>query len=260
MSSTRPAGAQRHVEHCMGTVFSIDIRRPGVGAEVVADMVRWLHWVDATFSTYQSSSEVSRLRRQELTLPQCSPEVRTVLEMAAQIEAATGGYFSIYPNGVLDPSGLVKGWAIEQASNLLQLAGSTSHCLNGGGDVQCVGNYDGGDWRIGIADPHRRTDVAAVVAGTDLAVATSGTAERGPHILDPHDGSAVTELASLTVVGSGITLTDAYATAGFAMGLAAIDWLEGLAGFQALAITRDGERRTTSGFRTAAPPPVTARH
>jgi hypothetical protein len=44
------------------------------------------------------------------------------------------------------------------------------------------------------------------------------------------------------------------------MGLAAIDWLEGLAGFQALAITRDGERRTTSGFRTAAPPPVTARH
>lgn len=51
--SAHGRGTQRHVEHCMGTVFSFDIRPPGVDASVIAEAVKWLHWVDRTFSTYK---------------------------------------------------------------------------------------------------------------------------------------------------------------------------------------------------------------
>ena len=57
---------QRHVEHCMGTVFSIDVRAPGVDHAVIDSVVRWLHWVDETFSTYQPASQISRLARGEI--------------------------------------------------------------------------------------------------------------------------------------------------------------------------------------------------
>ncbi len=236
----------------MGTVFSLDVRAPGVPAAAMTEAVRWLHWVDATFSTYRDDSEISRLGRAELELADCSPEVREVLELAERLAAGTDGYFSVYPQGVLDPSGVVKGWAIERASDLLRRAGSTSHCVNGGGDVQCVGGTGSGDWRIGIADPHDRSRLAAVVVGADLAVATSGIAERGCHVLDPHDGTAATELASLTVVGASLSVVDAYATAGLAMGRDAIGWLERLSGYEALAILPDGEQRATTGFCTPA--------
>ncbi len=121
------------------------------------------------------------------TLAQCSAQVVAILERCAALEAETDGYFSAYAGGCLDPSGLVKGWAIEAASDLLVAAGSTSHCVNGGGDVQCVGDSAPGvPWRVGIAHPLRAGELATVVTGTDIAVATSGPAERGPHVLDPH--------------------------------------------------------------------------
>jgi len=91
--------------------------------------------------------------------------------------------------------------------------------------------------------------LALVVAGRDFAVATSGVAERGPHIVNPHTGQPATELASITVVGAGLTLTDAYATAAFAMGPEARDWVESLDGYEAFAITARGADWQTSGFR-----------
>ena len=86
-------------------------------------------------------------------------------------------------------------------------------------------------------------------AGRDFAVATSGVAERGPHILNPHTGRPATGLASLTVVGSTLAATDAYATAAFAMGPAARDWVESLDGYEAFAIATGGQVWQTSGFQ-----------
>jgi FAD:protein FMN transferase len=232
---------QRHVEHCMGTAFSFDIRSPGVDRSALAPVLAWLHWVDATFSTYQPDSQVNRLARNDVSLAQCAPEVAQILRRCAELEAETGGYFSARAGGTLDPSGLVKGWAIQRASEMLATAGSTNHCVNGGGDVQCVGSpAPGGPWRIGIADPLHRADLAGVAAGHHLAVATSGSAERGAHILDPHTRTSPTALASVTLIGRDLATTDAYATAAFAMGTAAPDWIETLDGYRGLVVFADG--------------------
>lgn len=92
-----------------------------------------------------------------------------------------------------------------------------------------------------------------MVTGRDFAVATSGTAERGAHIIDPHHGTPAVGPASLTLVGPWLTTTDAYATAAYAMG-AAQDWLENLDGYEGLAVTHDGDSWHTSGFPGTAPP------
>jgi FAD:protein FMN transferase len=232
----------------MGTVVSFDVpawtAAPGDDG-ALSQVIRWLHWVDATFSPYRAGSDVSRYGRGEVPLAGCAPELAEVLGACTEVSERSGGYFTATPGGHLDPSGYVKGWAIERAASSLTAAGSDEHSVNGGGDVQCAGQRR---WRIGIADPLRRGRLALVVAGQDFAVATSGTAERGAHIVDPHTGRAATGLASVTVVGPGLTLADAYATAAFAMGSRARDWVESLDGYEAFAITPAGATWQTSGF------------
>ncbi|MFJ4680970.1 MULTISPECIES: FAD:protein FMN transferase [unclassified Kitasatospora] len=229
----------------MGTVFSFAVRDPGPETgPAIRRAVRRLHRIDALFSTYRPESGISRLDRGELTLAEADPEVRWVLERCAELGAETGGYFTARPGGRLDPSGYVKGWAVEEAARTLRESGSAHHCVSGGGDVQTAG----GPWRIGIADPHRAGAVARVVTGHDLAVATSGTAERGPHIVDPHTGLPSDSYASLTLVGPRLARLDALATAAFAMGAPrALPWLAGK-GVRALAIHPDGRQETTAGW------------
>jgi thiamine biosynthesis lipoprotein len=241
----------RRILHTMGTVFSFDLRSP-VDADAVDQACAWLCHVDATFSTYRPDSEISRLGRGELRLAECSPDVREVLARCDELTVRTEGLFSAYPDGQLDPSGLVKGWAVERASDLLRAAGSTAHCVNGAGDVQCVGAAAGRPWRIGIAHPLRADRLAAIAVGSDLAVATSGTAERGVHILDPHRRRPPSGLASVTVTGDSLGETDALATAAFAMGDAAPDWLSQLDGHHSFVVRADGTTWASPGWRSAA--------
>jgi thiamine biosynthesis lipoprotein len=241
-------GAQ-HVEHCMGTVFTIAVRDRGAWSDAIAEVVRWLHHVDALFSTYRDTSEVSRIRRSELAVVDADPLVRGVLELCASYEQETGGCFTAHLPGGLDPTGLVKGWAVERASLLLREHGSTNHAVNGGGDVQLAGEAaPGRPWRVGIVDPEDRSRVLATVSGRDLAIATSGTAERGAHIVDPRTGEAADGPASVSVVGASLTRVDALATAAFVMGDDALPWLEGLPGVEGLVVASDGARRRTSGW------------
>ncbi|MFJ4989808.1 FAD:protein FMN transferase [Streptomyces sp. NPDC088732] len=236
----------------MGTVFSFDIRdRPTPTIHrALADAVRHLHTVDAVFSTYRHDSTVSKLARGEIRLADCPPEVHEVLSLCAQATRDTDGWFSAMAAGTLDPSGMVKGWATENASRLLHAAGAHHTCVNGGGDIQIHGQAaPGTPWRIGIAHPLRRKELATVVtADGGLAVATSGIAERGAHIVNPHDGAPAAGLASVTVIGPRLTMTDAYATAAFARGEDSRPWLESLAGYEAFAVLPDGRAWHTSGF------------
>jgi thiamine biosynthesis lipoprotein len=116
-----------HVEHCMGTVFTIDIRDPGSWDHAISEAVAWLHQVDALFSTYKDQSQISRIRRGELAVQDAHPDVAFVLTLCAAVETETAGYFTTYPSAGLDPTGLVKGWAIEQASRVLHAHGSHNH-------------------------------------------------------------------------------------------------------------------------------------
>ncbi len=242
----------RHAEDVMGTVFSFDI--PAAAAGALPQVLGWLHWVDDTFSPYREDSDVSRFGRGELTLTQCAPELAEVIGECAVIRELSGGYFTDTPGGRFDPSGLVKGWAIEHGAAMLSAAGFGHHCVNGAGDMQCTGEPEAGrPWRVGIADPLRPGTLAVILAGRDFAVATSGTAERGLHIVNPHTGRAATELASITVAGPRITAADAYATAAFAMGGRAREWVESLDGYEAFAVTAKGLRWQTSHFGTYIP-------
>ncbi|MFI8188910.1 FAD:protein FMN transferase [Streptomyces sp. NPDC085946] len=254
-----PAGAPaavRHAEEAMGTVFSLDVRggEPGAVRTALDEAVAGLHRVDEVFSTYRDDSQVSRLARGELTVGECDPEVAEVLELAAEAERVSGGWFSTAYQGRLDPTGIVKGWAVERAARHLAAAGAAGVSVNGGGDVQLLGAPGARrPWRVGIADPLRPGGLAAVIsaAGADeLAVATSGTAERGDHIVDPRTGrSAVTDLVAVTVVAPRLTWADCWATAAFAMGSRqALAWLESLPDVEALLITAGDEVRCTGGL------------
>ncbi|MEV6109851.1 FAD:protein FMN transferase [Streptomyces sp. NPDC051940] len=241
----------------MGTVFSFDLRVPATRAvrHALAEAVASLHHVDAVFSTYRPDSAISRLARGETALGACPPEVAEVLALCADAARATDGWFTSRPGGVLDPSGLVKGWAVDRAADLLVAAGAANACVNGGGDIRLCGEAAPGvPWRTGIADPLRPGRLRAVVTGRDLAVATSGTAERGAHILDPHTGRPATGPASVTVAGPRLAQADAYATAAFATGERTPAWLARLPGYTALTVTRSGEAWATPGFPLLGPP------
>jgi thiamine biosynthesis lipoprotein len=246
-----------HAEHVMGTVVSIELADPlppGTLTKLVDDTCAWLHEVDARFSTYKDDSEVCRFRRGELPFSECSPDMRHVLEACADLWRETDGFFDANATGPLDPSGYVKGWSIEVASARLAAAGSTNHCLNGGGDIRMRGtNADGGLWRVGIRHPWQADKLSWVLALSDGAVATSGTYERGEHVFNPRTGKPARGLRSVTVVGPDLALADAYATAALAMGEPGIAWLAklGTSGYESAAVTDDGRAFSSAGLPAA---------
>ncbi|QMU80232.1 FAD:protein FMN transferase [Streptacidiphilus sp. PB12-B1b] len=240
----------------MGTVVSFDVRDAGEGerrARVEQGLrraVAWLHRVDRVFSTYRPGSQISRLARGEIGPGDCDPEVAEVLALGAAAERAGAGAFSLRAGGALDPSGVVKGWAVERASALLREAGSQRHSVNGGGDIQTAGEPEPGrPWGLGVAHPLHPGSYATVVRGRDIALATSGTAERGAHILDPRTGRPVRNgLASVSVVGRSLTRADIAATTAFALGPDARAWLERQPGLEGFAVLDDGRAWWTPGF------------
>jgi FAD:protein FMN transferase len=235
------------IRHIMGIPIGIDVRGPGgVDLDVAFD---WLREVDATFSTYRDDSEISRLDRGELALADCRPEVDEVLTRCEVLNRETRGYFSVRPAGRLDPSGLVKGWAVAGAADRLAAAGAECFCINAGGDIVARGRPAPDRlWRVGIRHPEEHEQLAAVLAVEDLAVATSGEYEHQGHILDPHTGRPPAGLLSVTVVGPDLGQADAYATAAFAMGAGGPEWTATLDGYDALCITSDRRALQTPGF------------
>src|ERR1019366_1675030 len=106
--------------------------------------------VDNRYSTYKKDSEISRINR-GLPKNKWSGEMKTVLKLCEQTKQLTDGFFNIERNGQLDPSGLVKGWAIKNAAKLLADMGYRDFYIEAGGDIQTGGcNVDGQPWQVGI--------------------------------------------------------------------------------------------------------------
>ncbi|GAA3247551.1 FAD:protein FMN transferase [Pseudonocardia petroleophila] len=223
----------RHVEHVMGMPISVALRgrhaADARGSAAWADALAVLRAADRVFSTYRPGSVISRLGRGEIALADCPPEVAEVLGIGDAARRASGGAFDVHrPDGTLDPSGVVKGWAAERAAVHLVALPETDFCLSAGGDVVCrTLDPDAAPWRIGVEDPHDTGRVAAVVPLHTGAVATSGTARRGNHVVDGRTGRPSEGVASVTVVGDSLTVVDVDATAAFALGSDGEDWLAG---------------------------------
>jgi thiamine biosynthesis lipoprotein len=237
----------------MGTTVSVALRPPLVPTDALDRFFARLRAVDARFSPYRDDSEVSRLARGEIAEADASPDLRHVLSACDHLSFVTDGAFDARrhrADGRPDPSGFVKGWAIEEAAWILDSTGARNYWINAGGDIVARGAAaPGRPWRVGIQHPDRRDRVAAVLAVTDRAVATSGTYERGDHIRDPRGrGPATAGLRSVTVVGPALAFTDAYATALFVMGLDGLRWLATHPDYEALVITSDDRVVSTQGM------------
>ena len=252
-SAGSPMVQGRHTVSVMGTVVSFDLRDP-VPSSALADAIRALQRADELFSTYKANSPISRLGRAEITFDQCPPDVVEVLNLCERATSWTDGYFDAYAAGRLDPSGLVKGWAIRQASDILSDAGSRHHSVNGGGDIQFAGGTDDGTpWQVGIADPHSPDQLLAVLEKVGGAIATSGSGERGPHISDPRTGQPATHFLSVTIVAESIVDADVIATAAFARGGSAVDWVCRLDGVEGLFLTTGLHLLATPGLPLVQP-------
>lgn len=241
----------------MGTVITIDVYPMAVADEAwAADLHRRLdrarmvlQGADDVFSTWRRDSPVSRLRRGEITPAEVPPEVAEVMRACAVARRLSGGWFDPWamPGG-FDPTGYVKGWAAQRA--LAALDGLAMHgaLVNAAGDIACTGRQPSGDvFRIGIADPDEPRRLAEIADLTGC-IATSGTYERGSHLVDPHSGLPAARAASASVIGPDLGLADALATAIAVAGAAGLELVERLAGYEALVIGWDARRHSTSQF------------
>jgi FAD:protein FMN transferase len=225
----------RYVEQVMGMPVTLALR----GRHTDDDQAHhaWsasleiLREADRVFSTYRDDSFISRLGRGELTLDQCPREVAEVLEIGERARRESAGAFDVRrpgPDGhaVLDPSGVVKGWAVQRAVAPVMLLDGTDFCLSAGGDMVChVATPEREPWSVGIEDPHDPTRVLAVVPVRRGAVATSGHAHRGRHVIDARTGEPPAGIASVTVLATDLGVADVDATAAYAMGRDGLAWL-----------------------------------
>jgi thiamine biosynthesis lipoprotein len=203
-----------------------DVAVAGGGrAKVATVLERW----EAAFSLFRPESELSRVNRSPARVIVISSlfarALETALDMAVGTEGLvdptlcgrwteiglSGGLLCRPPAVSLDLNGVVKALAVDEAAATLDGPGFVSV----GGDLAVRGPVD-------VALP---AGGAIRVVGGGLA--TSGTASRGEHLVDPASGRA-SDSCWQQVTASGATCLDAdvAAKAGFLLGAAGPEWLD----------------------------------
>jgi len=230
----------------------IEVIDRNVNHEILAEVFAYFVYVDEKFSIYKSTSEISAINRGEIEVFDYSEDMKMVFALAEETKQLTQGYFDIKRgDGPYDPSGLVKGWAIFKAAQILWAKGMNNFFINVAGDIQVSGlNGQGESWKIGIQNPfNKKQELIKVLSLAEGGVATSGTYVRGTHIYNPtKNKSTMAEIISLTVIGKDVYEADRFATAAFAMGRAGINFIENLPGFEGYLIDKLGIATMTSGF------------
>jgi FAD:protein FMN transferase len=256
----------RQLEHVMGTVITIDVfPLPAASGDAwTADLQlrlararAVLERADEVFSTWRTDSPVSRLRRREITAAEAPADVAEVISACVAARQLSDGWFDPWamPGG-FDPTGYVKGWAAQRALAALDGLAMSGALVNAAGDIASIGAQpSGAPFRIGIADPDKPRRLAEIVELTGC-IATSGTYERGSHLIDPRSGQPAARVASASVIGPDLGLADALATAVAVAGEAGLALVEPLAGYEAFIIGTGGRRLWTSQFPFAAASPA----
>jgi thiamine biosynthesis lipoprotein len=250
-----------HREHVMGTVIIFDIAIDDdvdtldafIGLERA---VTSLHRADSVFSTWESDSPVSRLRRGEITTEQAPPEVDEVLKACTVAKHMSRGWFDPWamPGGV-DPTGFVKGWAAQRALDELRTTSATSAMVNAAGDIATFGRSETDAlFRIGIVNPRAPQTLASIVEIRG-AIATSGSYERGNHLVDPRSGLCRSRALSASVAGPDLGTADAFATGLAVAGEEGLAFVEAYEGYEGLIMCNDGTWKWTAGFPFASDGP-----
>lgn len=192
----------------------------------IADFHAQLLWADDVFSLWSEDSVLARWLRGEVEAEDTPPEVLEVLQACEWYRGATAGAFDARGPRGLDPTGLVKGWAVWRASRpFADLPGAWM--VDAAGDVLVGGEHV---WEVGIAHPDTRgvprpshlVDVVTLGGSGMRALATSGVGQRGAHIWDPATGEPAAHVVQASVAGPDLVTADVWATAVVAAGDGAV--------------------------------------
>jgi FAD:protein FMN transferase len=247
-----------YLEEVMGTVVVFDLyvestlERDELDS-LVESACAILHRADDLFSTWKTESAVSRLRRGDATLDDMPEDVVEVLNLCASARDLSQGWFDPWamPGGV-DPTGYVKGWAAQRALGVFDHEGIVGAMVNAAGDIATRGRPGvNAPFRIGVTDPGAHGRLACIV-DVHAAIATSGTYERGEHLVDPFSGRSGARASSASVVGPDLGVADALATALAVAGRDFLELLEGVPDYEGLSLESDGSWRCTAKFPFAA--------
>ena len=222
------------------------------GAEPAAVAAVFEEWEDA-FSLFRPDSELSRVNRSTGSVVAVSPLFARALAAALDVAADTGGLvdptlcgkwrearlggriLSRPPGLALDLNGVVKSLAVDAAAELISDEGFVS----AGGDIAVRGAVD-------VALPH-----GGAIRVVEGGLATSGTASRGQHLLDPRTGEpSDSPWEQVTASGSSCLAADVAAKVAFLLGAGGPAWLDEreIAG---RFVARDGEIVESSHWRGA---------
>ncbi len=240
----------RETRMIMGMPITVEV----VGAvegKVFAEVFAWFDAVDLKFSTYRAESEISRFNCGEIAEAGLSTAMQDVFTLARRTREEANGFFNMRKaDGTVDPSGIVKGWAIQKAAQKLRDVGVRNFFVDAGGDIQSQGmNEDGENWRVGIRSPFQMSEIIKLVVPRGRGMATSGSYIRGRHIWNPHaPRETLADVVSITVLGPDVLEADRFATAAFAMGADGIYFIESLLGFEAYQVNARGVATQTTHF------------
>jgi thiamine biosynthesis lipoprotein len=233
----------------MGMPVTVQIVDSNATDEDIQEVFAYFNYIDKKFSTYKKDSEISQINRGEISNTNYSKEMRKILDLCEETKKETNGYFDINLNGILDPSGIVKGYAIWQGSKILEKKGYQNFYVEIAGDVQAVGkNQNKENWKVGIQNPFNPKEIIKIVRVSNIGIATSGNYQKGLHILNPKTRIPAAEIASISVLGPNVYEADRFATAAFAMGEKGIEFIEGLKGFEGYMIKNNQMAIMTSGL------------
>lgn len=228
----------------MGMPVIIEVVDPQITEKIFAEIFNYFTYIDNTFSPFKKTSELTKINQGRLQKNDWSQDMKIVFKLCEQTRKETLGYFSIEKNREFDPLGLVKGWAINNAANILKTKDFKNYYVEAGGDIQVSGkNKKNKPWKIGIQNPFNLKQNIKIVTLSNQGIATSGTYLRGQHIRKTIDN-----IVSLTVIGPNIYEADRFATAAFAMGKKGINFIENLSGFAGYMIDNKGIATFTSSF------------
>ena len=225
---------------------SIEIDDENVSIDIFEKAFAYFEYIDEKFSPFKKNSELSQMNRGEIDEKKLSADMQEVLRLSAETKKLTNGFFDINDrDGKINTSGLVKGWAIYNATKIIREQGIKKFYVEAGGDIQAEGK----SWKIGIKNPFDQNQIVKAVNIKNKGIATSGTYIRGQHVYNPFEKEKeILDVVSLTVIAPNIYEADRFATAAFVMGKGGIDFIEKLDGFEGYMIDCGGVATMTSGF------------
>lgn len=233
----------------MGMPVTVQVLDASATDEDIQEVFAYLHYMDQKFSTYKTDSEISQINRGELSNADYSSEMKKILALCEETKREADGYFDINLNGILDPSGIVKGYAIWESAKLLEKKGHKNFYVEIAGDIQTFGkNEKGENWKVGIQNPFNLKEIIKVLKISNQGIATSGNYRRGKHILNPKTKERADEIAGITIIGPNVYEADRFATAAFAMGEKGIEFIEKQRNLEAYMIKNNQIAVMTSGF------------